>query len=244
MRRLMGLLLALNFGVLLAGLALQHWSAQTSAPALFNADKIRQLDSPMRVLAPKVAPVKSEILAESSPQTRQQTPQQAEATATASPQVEAAAQTVAASRCLQWSSLELSTFQTVERYLSQSGFGIADYELTTEKSLGWWVFLPPLENQAAVRAKIDEITRLGITDFALVRSGSMRNALSLGAFARLSQTRQHVATLNRKGVKGMQYGPRPEAGRMRLLLPASLAQSRLEKLMAAWPREVRPAPCS
>jgi hypothetical protein len=51
-----------------------------------------------------------------------------------------------------------------------------------EKTLGWWVFLPPLENQIEVQARVDEITRLGVTDFALVRGGSMRNAVSLGGF--------------------------------------------------------------
>ena len=43
MRKLIGLLLALNLGVLLAGLALHFWPASDSPSASFNADKIRLL---------------------------------------------------------------------------------------------------------------------------------------------------------------------------------------------------------
>lgn len=222
MRRLIGLLLALNFGVLLAGLALQYWAAQTPAPSLFNADKIRQLSLPPPILA-KVLPAAAEPAA----------PLQSESAAPVEP----------IARCLMWPSLDVPAFQSVERYMAQSGFALEDYEMTLEKTLGWWVFLPPLENQIEAQARVDEITRLGITDFALVKGGSMRNAVSLGAFSRPGQARQQVANLSRKGVKGMQYGPRPEAGQARLLLPARVADSRLEKLLADWPRDVRPSSC-
>lgn len=228
MRRLIGLLLALNVGVMLAGLALQQWSSQDTTPALFNADKIRQVVVP--------AASRSTVVTVTQP---------------ATPPTQAAAETVepdapvnSLSRCLQWPSLDVAAYQFIERYLTKSGLAVDDAEITLERTLGWWVFLPPLENQIELQARIDEITRLGITDFALVRGGSMRNAVSLGAFARSAQARQHVANLSRKGVKGMQYGPRPEAGQARLLLPASLADKFLEKLLAAWPREVRPEACA
>lgn len=228
MRRLIGLLLALNVGVMLAGLALQYWSGQTPAPTLFNADKIRQLD-----LSLSSQPLVNAIAEPAPP------PADAAASAPAEPVAPAAP----LSRCLQWPSLDVAAFRSIERYLAQSGIAVEDAEPVLEKTLGWWVFLPPQENQTEMQASVDEITRLGITDFALVRGGSMRNAVSLGAFARAGQARQHVANLSRKGVKGMQYGPRPEAGQARLQLPASLADSRLEKLLASWPREVRPMPC-
>jgi hypothetical protein len=168
MRRLIGLLLALNFGVLLAGLALQYWSGQTPPAALFNADKIRQLDLSQPARTPVVA------VAEPAPLP----PVEAAASAPAEPVAPAAP----LSRCLQWPSLDVTAFQAIERYLSQSGFTFEDSALVLEKTLGWWVFLPPQENQIEVQARVDEITRLGITDFALVRGGSMRNAVSLGAF--------------------------------------------------------------
>lgn len=229
MRKLIGLLLALNLGVMLAGLALQYWSGQTPPAALFNADKIRQLDLSMPARTPGVAA------------TEPATPPPVESAASAP--AEPVAPVAALSRCLQWPSLDVTAFQSIERYLVQSGFAVEEVELDLEKTLGWWVFLPPLENQIEVQARVDEITRLGVMDFALVRGGSMRNAVSLGVFARAAQARQHVANLARKGVKGMQYGPRPEAGQARLQFPASLADNRLEKLLAAWPREVRPMPC-
>ena len=46
MRKLIGLLLALNLGMLVVGLAWQFAARESSQPLIFNADKIRLLDLP------------------------------------------------------------------------------------------------------------------------------------------------------------------------------------------------------
>jgi hypothetical protein len=91
---------------------------------------------------------------------------------------------------------------------------------------------------------VDEVRRLGVTDYAAVRGGSMLNALSLGAFAKLAQTREHAAKLVKKGIKGVKFGPRPESGEARLVFSESVPSSALPKPEAGWPSGLQPERCA
>jgi hypothetical protein len=141
-----------------------------------------------------------------------------------------------------WSRLDPAGLRVVEAHLSAAGISNGDYAINLEQKLGWWVFLPPLDGEVAAQAMIEEIVRLGIKDYALVRGGSMRNAISLGAFASLAKAREHAAGLSAKGVEQVQFGPRPESGTARLILSETLAEARINKL-AAWPKGLQPAGC-
>jgi hypothetical protein len=229
MRKLIGLLLALNLGVLLAGLALHFWPASVSPTASFNADKIR-------------------LMAQSAPTKPATVPGEAVDSAAGLPAtqavVESAEATPPLSRCLQWSTLDEPVFLALERHLQQAGLALEDYDIVLERTLGWWVYLPPSNDTAAAQARTEQLTRLGVTDFALVRGGALRNAVSLGAFARLAQARLHLNNLSRKGVRDMQYGPRPETGVARLSFSQNLSQERLDKLLETWPDALQARPCS
>jgi hypothetical protein len=106
------------------------------------------------------------------------------------------------------------------------------------------VFLPPLESKAALQAKMEEARRLGVSDLAPVRGGSMRNALSLGAFAKLKQARARAAELVAKGIKDVKFGPRPGAGAARLVVSARVADSALPSAESGWPEGLQPARCA
>ncbi len=226
-RRLIGLLLALNLGVFLAGMAMQSWSPPASTPLVFNADKIRLLAAPAAYAPQPPAP-------ETSPTP---TPPAPEALADATNP-----------RCLSWKSLDAAALVAVEAHLKQLGIVTKayDFELANEagKKLGWWVYLPPAANNAALQATIEEVRRLGVTDYAPVRGGAMRDALSLGAFANLAKARQHAAYLADKGIKGVQYAPRPDAGPVHLVMAESLPASALPNPEAAWPNGLQPMRCS
>ncbi len=239
MRKLIGLLLALNLGVFLAGMALQRWSPDAPAPALFNADKVRLLASPSPPASkPSQAPESPpEALAEPLPATLTETPPEK------LPDPTAVAPLAAKPRCLSWASLDAAAVKAIEARLKQAGVAITAYDIKLEQKLGWWVFLPPLEDAAEAQARMDQVRLLGITDYATVRGGSMRNALSLGAFATLAQARTHSATMTRKGVAAVQFGPRPEAGSARLVFADSIADDALPDPAAAWPIGKQPARC-
>ena len=132
----------------------------------------------------------------------------------------------------------------IEAHLKQAGIAANAYDIELAKQLGWWVFLPPAENKEALQAMVDEVRRLGVTDYAAVRGGSMLNALSLGAFGKLAQAREHAARLAKKGIKGLKFGPRPESGEARLVFFESVPSSALPKAEAGWPSGLQPERCA
>lgn len=216
MRKLTGLLLALNLGLFLVGMAWQYGGRKEAPPPLFNAEKIRLLSQP-----PVVARASSEPAAPENP-----------------PQDDVV------SRCLAWDKLAPAELASVEALLKQAGIEAASYDIELDKPLGWWVFLPPLQTPADLQAKLEEIVALGIKDYAPVRGGSMRNAISLGTFSSLAQAREQVARLTGKGIQGIEFGPRPDSGRVRLLLAASVPEAAILSLRTVWPEGLQATPCA
>lgn len=215
--KLIGLLLAVNLGVFLAGMAMQRWMPAAPAPLVFNAEKIRLLALPAGANARLAAPA-PDAAVKSHP------------------------------RCLSWRTLDADGLAAIEAHLAQAGISADAYDIELEnepgKKLGWWVFLPPLKGKVALQAAIDELRGLGVDDYAPVRGGSMRNAISLGAFAKLVQAREHAAKLSGKGIKGVKYGPRPETGAARLAFSAAVPETALANANTDWPNALTPARCA
>ena len=230
MRKLIGLLLALNLGMLAVGLAWQFAAREAPQPVMFNADKIRLLDLPPTLQADAVEAV-VDVVPEETVQARPQD-----------------APEMTSRRCLAWKSLDAAGLHAIEAYLRNVGIKPGAYSIGLAKNLGWWVFLPPLADAAAVQAQIDQIIQLGIKDYAQVRSGPMRNAISLGAFSNLAQVREHAAFLTNKGINGVDYGPRLESGVASLTFSASISDAELAKLetqlTTGWPAGLQPATCA
>lgn len=220
LRRLIGLLLVLNLGVLAYGFALEYWRGRAEPPLAFNGDKIRLM---------------AEFLPENT------------ARESTSPVVEQAptapVETARESRCLVWPELNADSLAQVEAKLAAAGVEADAYDLILAKKLGWWVYLPPLADADALRAALDDIRAKGVTDLAAVRSGSMVNAISLGAFPTLARVRAHAALMAKKGVAGVSYAPRPGAGEVRLTLPNTVSADVLARLAGMWPQDLRPDTC-
>jgi hypothetical protein len=234
LRKLIGLLLALNLGMLAVGLAWQFAARESSQPLIFNADKIRLLDLP-----PTLQPDTAEIVADAIDQTPADVVSEVGAPEPSR---------MANLRCLAWQRLDAAGLRSIEAYLKQVGIKPGAYSIQLQKKLGWWVFLPPLEDAAAGQARIDQIIQLGIKDYAQVRGGPMRNAVSLGAFSNLGQAREHTALLTRKGLKGIEFGPRLESGVASLILSTEISDAELAsletQLKTGWPEGLQPAACA
>lgn len=226
--KLLGLMLALNVGVLLAGLAMQYWSPAAPAPLVFNAEKIHLLASP--------TPFEREIVGVD------------QLAAPANPLIAVVPPSGAGDasnlRCLSWEALDSDALTEAEAYLQKIGIATDDYRIELDKTLGWWVFLRPFKDKAELDAMIEAVRRLGVNDLAPVRGGSMRNALSLGAFATLAQARAHAASLGKKGVKEVKYGPRPESGVARLIISESISDTLLSNAESGWPKGLQPSRCA
>lgn len=215
LRRLIGLLLILNVGILLAGWAGRVWHGQSKPLVTFNAEKIQLLED----LQPGKKP---------SP-------------ATASSGEEAAV-LKAAEPCLTWDSLDADGVAQVQAHLRQLGVADADYDLVVEMRLGWWVYIPPLENTAALQVVIEDARGKGVKDMAPVRSGSMANALALGTFPTMDGARKHSQDMTEKGLRGVRYGPRPGAGLARLVTVRDSSALR-QASATPWPAGLAPDAC-
>ncbi len=222
-RRLTGLLLVLNIGMLIGGLGLMHWPVKPGAMLEFNGDKVRFLSTPT---GPITLGRQMAIPVEPPP---------------ASP--EASNPTLPALPCLSWNSLDTDRLLGVESHLKQAGMPPGSYELQLAKRLGWWVYLPPFGDQEALRAAMEEARQKGVTDMAQVRAGKMANAVSLGAFPNLESARAHAAVLVAKGLRSVKFGTRPEAGEVRLVIISEKSKVLAETLTRGWPRDLQPTLC-
>ncbi len=52
-----------------------------------------------------------------------------------------------------------------------------------KEQVGYWVVIPPVKDGSQAKAKIEELTQVGIKDIMHFRGGGMKNAISLGMFA-------------------------------------------------------------
>jgi hypothetical protein len=78
-----------------------------------------------------------------------------------------------------------------------------------ERDIGYWVYIPPLRNRAAVNRKIAELKKLGIREYFVVQvSGHWLNAISLGIFKSREAAQNFLHDLQAKGVHTAQVGER------------------------------------
>lgn len=224
MRRLTGLLLALNLGVLVVGLGFMYWPAKPATMPEFNGDKVRFLSTPAGVDSANhqaALPVEPPPASPAQPET-----------------------SLPATLCLSWNGLDADKLLTVEAHLKQLGISPGSYELRLSPRLGWWVYLPPFRDPETMRAAMEDARQKGVTDMAQVRAGRMANAVSLGAFPTLEKAREHAATLAAKGLTSVKLGPRPEAGEARLLLSGKSVGQSAENLAKDWPKGLQPGVCA
>jgi hypothetical protein len=258
MKRFLGLLLAINIGVFAAGMAMQYWPQKERAALVFNAEKIRLLESSNLPAAPgAVANMASknevsEVDPVSGIEPGEPGAPSADAAESGTAPLPAftvegtVAKPVVAEvtpSCLNWRSLDAEDLSAIQAYLKRLGLSASAYDIVLSKKLGWWVFMPPVQSAADLQVNIEEVRSLGVTDFAPVRGGSMKNAISLGAFANLAQAQKHASELSRKGLSVVRYGPRPDTGVARLVLLKRLPDGTLQNLESGWPKGLKPSRC-
>lgn len=220
LRRLTGLLLVVNVGVLLVGWGGGLWQGRSSPLVTFNAEKIslRADTLPQRA---------GETQAESSAESRLETPD-------GDPlQV----------NCRAWAALDADGVAQVQAHMRQAGVADGAYDLRVALRLGWWVYIPPLENPVALQAVMDDARAKGVEDMAAVRGGSMANALALGMFATFRGARLHAQAMQDKGLRDVRFAPRPGAGPVRLGIVED-SPALQGALASGWPPGLQPGPCA
>lgn len=111
--------------------------------------------------------------------------------------------------CLEWGDFSGSDLTRATAALS--GLQLEDKisKRQIERDIGYWVYIPPLKNKAAVNRKIGELKKLGVNEYFVVQvSGQWMNAISLGVFKTRDAAQNFLHELQTKGVHSAKVGER------------------------------------
>ena len=111
--------------------------------------------------------------------------------------------------CLEWG--DFSTSDLARATAALSALKLADKisQRQIERDIGYWVYIPPLKNKAAVNRKIAELKALGVREYFVVQiSGHWLNAISLGIFKTRDAAQNFLHVLHTKGVRTARVGER------------------------------------
>jgi hypothetical protein len=108
-----------------------------------------------------------------------------------------------------------------------------------EETAGFWVFFPPQGNKANADKKVDEIKKLGVSDyFVVTEDGANKFAVSLGVFRTEEAANKYLTDLSAKGIKTAKVGAKATQVQKTVFAMRELDSnnvSRLESLKADFP---------
>lgn len=227
MKLIFGLLLLLCagfFAFMQWGGALTGANKNSQVPGDLNADKIRLLEMlpPKPAQSAAVVPGSQVIIV--SPPVTASAPLAAgnPAPAAASAPLPAPAmlpgpapvhtqggKVVATKNCMEWGEFSGDDMALAAKALARLKFGDKLTQRTVEYDKGYWVYIPPLKNKAAINRKIEEIKAAGIEEYFVVQgSGKWHNAISLGVFKTEEAAKHFQGSLKKKGLRALKVGER------------------------------------
>jgi hypothetical protein len=111
--------------------------------------------------------------------------------------------------CLEWGDFSGSDLMHATAALSALQLADKLSQRQIERDIGYWVYIAPLRNKAAVNRKIAELKALGVREYFVVQtSGHWLNAISLGVFKTRDAAQNFLQDLYTNGVRTAQVGER------------------------------------
>lgn len=111
--------------------------------------------------------------------------------------------------CMEWGDFSGPDLERATAALSAMQLGDKLSRHQIERDIGYWVYIPPLRNKAAVNRKVAELKALGIREYFVVQStGRWRNAISLGVFKTRESAQHFLDHLHTQGVHTAKVGER------------------------------------
>lgn len=228
----------------LAFFALMQWgwpmfageSAVQTQPAL-HAEKIRLLgatkNGPETISQSQVAPASQSqaALDAASPAPGPATPVSDSAT------------------CMEWSEFTGADLARAAAGLAALKLGDKLSQRQVEHSIGYWVYIPPLKDKAAVNQKISQLKARSINDyFVVTEAGKWQNAISLGVFKTPEAAQAYLEGLLAKDVRSAQVGERPSKFKTTIFVLDGLdaaTESKLAAMQKDFPgSELKNIPCA
>ena len=112
--------------------------------------------------------------------------------------------------CMEWGEFSGADLARATAALSALQLGDKLSQRQVEYAIGYWVYIPPMKDKAAVNQKIAQLKARGIDDYFVVPdAGPWLNAISLGVFKTREAAQHFLDELrNSKGVRSAQIGER------------------------------------
>jgi hypothetical protein len=118
------------------------------------------------------------------------------------PAVPSKSASAAPAACLEWGVFAGPAVARAETALAKLELPPAQIERVVTDASGYWVYMPPLKTKTEIDRKLDELRKLGVTEFFVVQdSGQWRNAISLGIFRTDEAAQAFLAKLSERGVR-------------------------------------------
>lgn len=115
---------------------------------------------------------------------------------------------VKAASCMEWGEFSGTDLARATKALAALNLGDRLAQRTAEYASGYWVYIPPLENKAAVNRKIAQFKALGVEDYFVVPEPKGTYMISLGVFKTHEAAKNYLVTLQKKGVRPAKVGER------------------------------------
>lgn len=161
-------------------------TAEPESPVLpvLHEEKIRLLDAPR-------------VPAQSAPAAASAVP-----AAVSAPAADARA-------CMEWGEFSGTDLARATTALSALHLGNRLGQREVEYNIGYWVYIPPLKDKAAVAQKIEQLKARGVEEYFVVQeAGAWLNAISLGVFKTREAAQNFVSQLRAMDVRSAQVGER------------------------------------
>lgn len=114
-----------------------------------------------------------------------------------------------AKTCMEWGEFSGADLARVTSALSELQLGERLGQREVEYNIGYWVYIPPLKDKAAVAQKIAQLKARGVMEYFVVQeAGAWLNAISLGVFKTREAAQNFVNQLHAQDVRSAQVGER------------------------------------
>lgn len=111
--------------------------------------------------------------------------------------------------CLEWGDFSGDDLLRATKDLADLQLGNKLSQREVERSLGYWVYVPPLRDKVALNQKIAQLKARGIKEYFVVQDpGQWLNAISLGVFKTQEAAQKYTDELRKQDVRTTKIGER------------------------------------
>jgi SPOR domain len=110
---------------------------------------------------------------------------------------------------MEWSDFSGSDLTRANDALTPLKLGNKLSSRPIEYSSGFWVYLPPLKDKAAIAKKLEQLKARGVSEyFVVAEAGEWQHAISLGVFKSEESAQNYLTILKDSGVNSAKVGER------------------------------------